>query len=89
MYGSECYSRLRIRVRLRTRTRLIIRSKHSRYSWISISKLTCINQNAQGILVIKNIKHARAGIPFEVMGLLIGEIIDDYTIKVVDVFSMP
>lgn len=35
------------------------------------------------------LKHARSGIPFEVMGLLIGEIIDDYTIKVVDVFSMP
>ena len=35
------------------------------------------------------LKHARAGIPFEVMGLLIGEIVDDYTVKVVDVFAMP
>ncbi|KAM3145453.1 hypothetical protein pb186bvf_002497 [Paramecium bursaria] len=41
------------------------------------------------LALIKMLKHARAGIPFEVMGLLIGEIIDDYTIKVVDVFSMP
>jgi len=41
------------------------------------------------LALIKMLKHARSGIPFEVMGLLIGEIIDDYTIKVVDVFSMP
>jgi hypothetical protein len=31
----------------------------------------------------------RAGVPMEVMGLLIGEFIDDYTVRVVDVFSMP
>jgi len=35
------------------------------------------------------LKHARAGIPFEVMGLMVGDIHDDYTISVVDVFSMP
>lgn len=35
------------------------------------------------------LKHARAGVPLEVMGLLIGEVIDDYAIKVVDVFAMP
>jgi len=35
------------------------------------------------------LKHARSGIPFEVMGLMVGEILDDYTITVVDVFSMP
>ena len=34
-------------------------------------------------------KHCRAGVPFEVMGLMVGEIIDDYTITVIDVFSMP
>ena len=27
--------------------------------------------------------------PFEVMGLMVGEIVDEYTITVVDVFSMP
>lgn len=32
---------------------------------------------------------ARAGVPLEVMGLMLGEIIDDYTVKVVDVFAMP
>jgi 26S proteasome regulatory subunit N11 len=35
------------------------------------------------------LKHCRAGIPFEVMGLMVGEIHDDYTISVIDVFSMP
>lgn len=32
---------------------------------------------------------ARAGVPMEVMGLMMGEFVDDYTIKVVDVFAMP
>jgi len=41
------------------------------------------------IALIKMLKHGRAGIPLEVMGLMLGEMIDDYTIKVVDVFAMP
>jgi 26S proteasome regulatory subunit N11 len=39
--------------------------------------------------LLKMLKHSRSGIPFEVMGLMVGEIVDDYTITVVDVFSMP
>jgi 26S proteasome regulatory subunit N11 len=35
------------------------------------------------------LKHGRAGIPREVMGLMLGEFVDDYTIKVVDVFGFP
>lgn len=35
------------------------------------------------------LKHARAGVPLEVMGLMLGEFIDDYSIKVIDVFAMP
>merc|ERR1719498_730853 len=35
------------------------------------------------------LKHGRAGVPMEVMGLMLGEFIDDYTVRVVDVFSMP
>ncbi len=31
----------------------------------------------------------RAGVPMEVMGLMLGEFVDDYTVKVVDVFAMP
>lgn len=35
------------------------------------------------------LKHARAGVPLEVMGLMLGTFVDEYTIKVVDVFAMP
>ena len=31
----------------------------------------------------------RAGVPLEVMGLMLGEFVDEYTVKVVDVFAMP
>jgi len=41
------------------------------------------------LALLKMLKHCRAGIPFEVMGLMVGEIHDDYTISVIDVFSMP
>ncbi|KRH92546.1 26S proteasome regulatory complex, subunit RM1531, partial [Pseudoloma neurophilia] len=41
------------------------------------------------LALLKMLKHGRAGIPLEVMGLLLGEFIDEFTIKVVDVFSMP
>ena len=37
--------------------------------------------------LLKMLKHCRAGVPFEVMGLMVGEIHDDYTITVVDVFT--
>lgn len=39
--------------------------------------------------LLKMLKHGRAGIPMEVMGLMLGEFIDDYTVRIVDVFSMP
>ena len=35
------------------------------------------------------LKHGRAGVPMEVMGLMLGEFVDDYTVEVVDVFAMP
>eukprot|EP01119_Soliformovum_irregulare_P002196 TRINITY_DN1244_c0_g1_i1.p2 TRINITY_DN1244_c0_g1~~TRINITY_DN1244_c0_g1_i1.p2 ORF type:complete len:308 (-),score=77.87 TRINITY_DN1244_c0_g1_i1:67-990(-) len=39
--------------------------------------------------LLKMLKHGRAGVPMEVMGLMLGEFIDDYTVRVVDVFAMP
>ncbi|KAI3647831.1 hypothetical protein MP228_008052 [Amoeboaphelidium protococcarum] len=39
--------------------------------------------------LLKMLKHSRAGVPMEVMGLMLGEYIDEFTIKVLDVFSMP
>ncbi|XP_075591029.1 26S proteasome non-ATPase regulatory subunit 14-like [Dermatophagoides farinae] len=41
------------------------------------------------LALIKILKHGRAGIPMEVMGLMLGEYVDEFTISVVDVFSMP
>ena len=31
----------------------------------------------------------RAGVPFEVMGVMLGELEDEYTVTCVDVFAMP
>ena len=31
----------------------------------------------------------RAGVPMEVMGLMLGEFVDDYTVRCIDVFAMP
>ena len=31
----------------------------------------------------------KAGVPMEVMGLMLGEFIDDYTVRCIDVFAMP
>jgi len=39
------------------------------------------------LALLKMLKHGRAGVPMEVMGLMLGEFIDDYTVRVVDVFS--
>jgi len=39
--------------------------------------------------LLKMLKHARAGVPMEVMGLMLGDFIDEYTVRCVDVFAMP
>eukprot|EP01064_Diplonema_japonicum_P013422 TRINITY_DN2098_c0_g4_i1.p1 TRINITY_DN2098_c0_g4~~TRINITY_DN2098_c0_g4_i1.p1 ORF type:complete len:303 (+),score=63.15 TRINITY_DN2098_c0_g4_i1:97-1005(+) len=41
------------------------------------------------LALLKMLKHARAGVPMEVMGLMLGEFVDDYTVRVIDVYSMP
>ena len=41
------------------------------------------------LALLKMLKHGRAGVPMEVMGLMLGEYVDDYTVRVLDVFSMP
>lgn len=41
------------------------------------------------LALLKMLKHGRAGVPLEVMGLMLGEFVDDYTVQVVDVFAMP
>ena len=42
-----------------------------------------------GLSILKMLKHCKAGVPFEVMVLMLGEVVDDYTITCEDVFSMP
>jgi len=39
--------------------------------------------------LLKMLKHGRAGVPMEVMGLMLGDFVDDYTVRVIDVFAMP
>ncbi len=41
------------------------------------------------LALLKMLKHGKAGIPLEVMGLMLGDYIDDYTVKCIDVFAMP
>ncbi|SCU78731.1 LADA_0A07206g1_1 [Lachancea dasiensis] len=41
------------------------------------------------LALLKMLKHGRLGVPMEVMGLMLGEFVDDYTVSVVDVFAMP
>lgn len=41
------------------------------------------------LALLKMLKHGRAGVPMEVMGLMLGDFVDEYTVKVVDVFAMP
>jgi len=41
------------------------------------------------LALLKMLKHGRAGVPMEVMGLMLGDFVDDYTVKCVDVFAMP
>jgi len=50
--------------------------KHGKYN--NIITITTI------IIII-----GRAGVPMEVMGLMLGQFVDDYTITCVDVFAMP
>lgn len=58
------------------------------------SQDTNIVDNAETVYIsslalLKMLRHGRAGVPMEVMGLMLGEFVDDYTVRVVDVFAMP
>jgi 26S proteasome regulatory subunit N11 len=41
------------------------------------------------LAMLKMMKHCKAGVPFEVMGIMLGEVVDEYTVECVDVFAMP
>ena len=42
-----------------------------------------------GMALLKMLKHGKSGVPLEVVGLMLGRFIDDYTVQVVDVFPTP
>jgi len=50
---------------------------------------TAETTHISSLALIKMLIHGRAGVPMEVMGLMIGEYMDEYTVRVTDVFSMP
>lgn len=52
---------------------------------VDTAEQVCISSLA----LLKMLKHGRAGVPMEVMGLMLGEFVDDYTVTVIDVFAMP
>ncbi|EDV20431.1 26S proteasome non-ATPase regulatory subunit 14 [Trichoplax sp. H2] len=41
------------------------------------------------LALLKMLRHGRAGVPMEVMGLMLGQFVDEYTVRVIDVFAMP
>jgi len=45
--------------------------------------------NIHPLALLKMLKHCRHGVPFEVMGLMLGSYTDPFTIEVKDVFAMP
>lgn len=55
---------------------------------------TPMNDTAEQVYIsslalLKMLKHGKAGIPLEVMGLMLGDYVDEYTVKCIDVFAMP
>jgi 26S proteasome regulatory subunit N11 len=50
---------------------------------------TCEKVHVSSLALLKMLKHGRAGVPMEVMGLMLGQFVDEYTINCVDVFAMP
>ena len=45
--------------------------------------------HVSSLALLKMLKHGRAGVPMEVMGLMLGQFVDEYTIHCVNVFAMP
>ena len=42
-----------------------------------------------GTAILKMLKHGKSGIPLEVVGLMLGRWVDDYTVQIVDIFPTP
>ena len=49
---------------------------------VFVSSLTinpCLQVYISSLALLKMLKHGRAGVPMEVMGLMLGEFVDEYT----------
>ncbi|CAL2031131.1 unnamed protein product [Caenorhabditis brenneri] len=61
--------------------------------FLRLGGLGCVDTSEtvyiSSLALLKMLKHGRAGVPMEVMGLMLGEFVDDYTVNVIDVFAMP
>lgn len=55
----------------------------------ALSSISFLQVYISSLALLKMLKHGRAGVPMEVMGLMLGEFVDDYTVRVIDVFAMP
>lgn len=54
--------------------------------------LQCWNNCRTQFEIISNVFYSFfpfLGVPMEVMGLMLGEFVDEYTVRVIDVFAMP
>lgn len=54
--------------------------------------LDCLTNSSECVYIsslalLKMLKHGRAGVPMEVMGLMLGEFVDDYTVQYVQAES--
>ena len=49
----------------------------------------CENVYVSSLALLKMLKHGRARVPMEVMGLILGQFVDNYTIHCVNMFDMP
>lgn len=68
--------------------------RNMRLTVISLQDNTSLIDNSETVYIsslalLKMLRHGRAGVPMEVMGLMLGEFVDDFTVKVMDVFAMP
>lgn len=63
--------------------------KDAKARLVSVPKYYYVLFNINSYFFFNDLYTGRAGVPMEVMGLMLGEFVDDYTVRVIDVFAMP
>lgn len=67
----------------------VIKSLGFHLLYVALFFFSSLQVYISSLALLKMLKHGRAGVPMEVMGLMLGEFVDDYTVRVIDVFAMP